>query len=72
MFGVPQLYIKLEVLTILLLVAKVTNDFLVSGKMEDIIKLMEELKGGFDIGNISIEVDFSSNGSMVKVWPGYN
>lgn len=50
-----------------LLVAKVTDDFLVSRERGDILDFMEELNPWFKIGEIFIGGEFSIIGCMIKV-----
>lgn len=48
-FGVPQLFLKWEFSRIKLIVEKATEDFLVSGKLDDIRHVMLELSQAFNV-----------------------
>lgn len=67
MFGVAQLFFKRDKSTINLIVAKVTDDFLLSGKEEDIREFMTKLRSGFDIGKVSVRGEFNFNGCEIRV-----
>lgn len=53
-FGVPQLFVKREATRIELLIAKATDEFLVSGKTEDARNFMRELGKAFKVGKVAI------------------
>lgn len=66
-FGVPQLFKRKEGPTIKLLMDKVTDHFLVSGKKQDIEAFTEDLKGDLGIGKVSVGGEFNLNGRKIKV-----
>lgn len=69
-FGVPQLFVKKKVSTIKRIVAKVTDDFLMSAKLKDIKEFIEELKQAFDIVKFPISGEFNINGCTIKLGDG--
>lgn len=67
-FGVSQLFTKRDLTgKIILLIAKVTDDFLVSGPLSKINDFMEDLKKDFDVGKIRIGNHFTFNGCEVSI-----
>lgn len=65
-FGVSQIFFKRdEANKFKLIIAKVTDDFLVSGTREDITHFMDELSVMFEVGKIRFEKDFHFNGCEV-------
>lgn len=70
-FGVPQLFMKKSGTRIDILVAKVTDDFLVAGKKDRVESYMNELKKGFDVGKVQIGENFKFNGCEIRTTPEY-
>lgn len=65
-FAVSQLFVKRnETNKIILLIAKVTDDFLASGTIEDIKQFMNKLCASFEVGKIRSGQDFHFNGCEV-------
>lgn len=65
--GVPQFFTKKEGDTIKSITAKVTNEFQVSVKMEDVESFMNELQEAFVIGKVSVGGKFNFNGCKITV-----
>lgn len=57
-YGVPQLFVKKYGNRIELLVAKVIDDLIVSGRKDMIESFVGELKDAFDVGKISMDGGF--------------
>lgn len=60
--GVPQLLMKKCDTRFFILVAIVTEDFLVASKRDKVESYMNYLKNGFDVGKVKIGGNFKFNG----------
>lgn len=70
-FGVPQQFMKHTGTKIEVLVAKVTDDFLVTGTKDNIEAFVNGLKDEFDVGQISIAGSFRFKRCEIKTTYGY-
>lgn len=69
-FGVPQLFLSKEGSTIELILEKVTEDFLMSGKLKYIKKFIEKLEGAFGIPKVYFRGKFNFNCCTIKLGDG--
>lgn len=65
--GVNQVFVRKKGDKIVLLIAKVIDDFLIAGKTEDIREFMRELSKEFEVGKVTIGGTFYFNGCEIDV-----
>lgn len=65
--GVNQMFVRRDSGRIKLLVAKVVDDFLITGRTEDIKAFMKELAEEFEVGKTAIGGAFKFNGCEIDV-----
>ena len=66
-FGLSQLYVRRnEQGRIAIVVAKVTDDFIIGGKVQSICDFVSEMKKRFEVGKVVIDARFFFNGCEIE------